>query len=298
MIRQGLGAQSPGYARGVASNPSFASIAAMKIHLPSRKILLISMTGALAVGLLSATSAAWADENTDAAAIPLPPDIAKDLEILGKGVVGKALPAPELTDIHEYLNLGPGTWEYEIKSGGKDGQKVRSETYAKAPDKDGAEVWKRTIGSEFVEYEQIEKNLDFGKHLEDDTELGYSSRFLPGLVWLGRTKPGVTRTIKGKIESFKTDKPDHVSYHGALTATLTYVGQYEVKTPAGTWPGMLLVSEFDIEVGPAKVKDRQLIFYAKGIGKIAEVEATRVSALLVYHSNTKVAKVLKKYPKH
>jgi hypothetical protein len=233
----------------------------------------------------------------DAAVIPLPPDVAKDLELLGKGVVGKALPAPPITDIHEYANLGSGSWEYKIVAGGKAGKEVRSEHYEKMPKKDGAEVWKRTIGTEFVEYVTIGSDHDFGKHLEDDLDVGYSSRFLPSVTWLGKTKAGVTRTIESKIESFKTDNPDHVSYHGKLTAKLTYVGQYEVTTPAGSWPAILVRSEFDIKIGPAKVTDTTYIFFAKGIGKIAEIESTNVSALLIYHSNTKVAKLLTKYPK-
>jgi hypothetical protein len=165
------------------------------------------------------------------------------------------------------------------------------------PKKDGAEVWKRTIGTEFVEYVTIASNHDFGKHLEEDLDVGYSSRFLPGVVWLGRTKAGGTRTIDSKIEAFKTDRPDHVSFHGKLTAKLSYVGQYEVTTPAGTWPALLMRAEFDIKIGPAKVTDTAYMFFAKGVGKIAEIESTRVSAALVYHSSTKVAKVLAKYPK-
>ena len=229
--------------------------------------------------------------------IPLPPDVAKDLELLGKGVVGKALPAPPITDVREYANLGSGTWEYKIVHGGKDGESVRSESYEKMPDKDGAQVWKRTIGTEFIEYMTVESNHDFGKHLEEDLDVGYSSRFLPGVIWLGKTKAGVTRTIESKIEAFKPDRPDHVSYHGKLTAKLSYIGQYEVTTPAGTWPAVLARSEFDIKVGPAKVTDTAYIFFAKGVGKIAEIETTNVSALLIYHSSTKVAKLLTKYPK-
>jgi hypothetical protein len=118
--------------------------------------------------------------------------------------------------------------------------------------KDGAEVWKRTIGTEFVEYVTIESNHDFGKHLEDDLDVGYSSRFLPGVIWLGKTKAGTTRTIESKIESFKTDKPDHVSYHGKLTAKLTYVGRYEVTTPAGAWPAILHVRSSISRSGPRR----------------------------------------------
>jgi hypothetical protein len=46
------------------------------------------------------------------------------------------------------------------------------------------------------------------------------------------------------------------------------------------------------------VTDTAYIFLAKGVGKIAEVESTHVSALFIYNTNTKVAKLLTKYPKH
>ncbi len=236
---------------------------------------------------------------SDATVIPLPPDVAKGLERLGKGVVGKALPAPPITNVHEYLNLGPGTWEYEIVHGGKEGKKVRTESYEKMSDKkNGAEVWEHTIGTEFIEYLTIESNHGFGKHLEDDLALGYSLRFLPGLVWLRKDKAGGRRKIESKIEAFKTDTPDHVSFHGKMTAKISYVGQYEVTTPAGTWPAILARTELDIKVGPAKVTDTTYMFFAKGIGKIAEIESTRVSAALIYHSKIQVVKLLTKYPNH
>jgi hypothetical protein len=256
----------------------------------------LSLVAASLAWLLISVSWAPPSHASDSVAIPLPAEVAKDLELLGKGVVGKALPAPPITNVHDYANLGNGTWEYKIVHGGKDGKEVRIESYEKMPDKDGAEIWKRTVGTEFIEYMTIQNDHGFGKHLEADLDVGYSSRFLPGVIWLGETKAGTTRTIKSKIESFKTDNPDHISYHGTLTAKLTYVGRYEVTTPAGTWPAVLARAEFDIKVGPAKVTDTTYMFFAKGIGKIAEIETTHVSALLLYHSSTKVAKVLTKYP--
>ena len=40
----------------------------------------------------------------------------------------------------------------------------------------------------------------------------------------------------------------------------------------------------------------QYSFFAKGVGKIAEIESLRVSAILIYHSNEKTAKVLAEKP--
>ena len=261
----------------------------------STKHLLLGFATAWVSMSLATSPTAWAADPDPV--IPLPPEIAKDLELFGEGVVGKALPAPAVTDVHEYANLGSGTWEYQILHGGKEGKKVRTENYEKLPDQDGAELWKRTIGTEFVEYMKINDDHTFGKHLEDDLDLGYTSRFLPGVTWLSKVKPGVTRTIENKIESFKTETPDHVSYRGKMTAKMSYVGRYEVTTPAGTWPAILVRTEFDIKIGPAKVTDTAYIFFAKGVGKIAEIETTHVSAVLIYHSSTQVVKILTKYPK-
>jgi hypothetical protein len=230
--------------------------------------------------------------------IPLPPEIAKDLAMLGEGVVGKAVPAPPMEDFRDYLNLGPGTWEYHIVAGGDDGAKVRTESYEKMPDKDGAEIWQRKLGSEYVEYLTLDAKGGFGKHLEDDVDLGYTSRFLPGVTWLANSAAGTKHAQKIKIEAFKSTKPDHVSYDGTMQSELSYIGAYEVTTPAGTWPAALVHAKFTIDIGPAKVEDSMYAFYVKGLGKVAEIESTRVSALLIYHSNTKVAKVLKSYPKH
>ena len=237
----------------------------------------------------------YADANPT---IVLPDAVAKDLELFGGGVVGKALPAPEITDFRDLLNLGPGLWDYRILAGGKDGVKVRTEEYEQYEDDDGDVVWKRTIGTEYIEYLQVAEGERFGKHLEDDLEVNYSSRFNPSVIWVTRMTPGVPQVTEGTIESFKTDKPDHVSFRGKIKSTLTYVGRYEVTTPAGTWPAILLRSEYDIKIGPAKVTDTTYEFYAEGIGKIAEIETTRVSALLIYHSSTRIAKVLTKYPTH
>ncbi len=267
--------------------------------MTNREFLGVHLRALIAISWLVAgcvaSAPAWAESDP---AIPMPEKFAKDLELFGDGVVGKALPAPAITDIREYLNQGKGTWEYQILKGGKAGQKVRSEKYEQLPDEDGKPVWKRTIGTEFVEYWRLGGDAGIGKYLEDDLELNYSSRFLPSIVWLAKMEPGVTQTLHHKIESFNTDKPDHVKYRGKLTAKLTYVGLYEITTPAGTWPAILVRSEFDIKIGPANVTDTTYSFYAKGIGKIAEIETTHVSALLIYHSSTRVAKVLTKYPKH
>jgi hypothetical protein len=92
--------------------------------------------------------------------------------------------------------------------------------------------------------------------------------------------------------------PEKILYDGKSTDHFTYVGAYEVKTPAGTWPAILIKNDLEVKIGPADVTDTTYCFYAKGIGKVAEIELLNVSALFVYHSHEKIAKVLVDWPKH
>ena len=220
----------------------------------------------------------------------------KDLALLGEGVVGNALPAPPLEKLEEYLSFGAGEWKYQIVHDKKHGARVRTETYTPLPDRDGMKAWKRTIGDEYVEYLQMHPDGGYGKYAEDDEDVGYQARFVPGIVWPAGVQHGAPHEIASEIQASKFGKPDKVSYTGHMKTKLTYLGAYEVTTPAGTWPAVLLRSAFEIHIGPAKVSDTAYTFYAKGVGKIAEVEALNVSALLVYHSNQKTAKVLSEHP--
>ena len=228
---------------------------------------------------------------------PLPADVAKDLEPLGKGVVGKALPAPPLDDLLTWYMGTPkgGTWKYHVIEGDK--KHIREEAIAPMDGRAGQKMWKQQLGDQYVQYMTLHSDGSLGKSGEDDLSLSYGCHFHPGVFLAPGLKPGESKHLKNKALAYKSDKPDHTSYTGDMDVTLTYVGAYEVTTPAGTFPAALMRAEFDIKIGPAKVKDVQYSFYAKGVGKIAEIEALKVSALLIYHSSEKTAKVLAEKPK-
>jgi hypothetical protein len=228
--------------------------------------------------------------------IPLDPKLAKELELLGKGVVGKAGPAPPITDVAKYFHLGAGEWKYDIVHGDDDA-KVRVESCERIEGPEGTTAYKRTIGEMFTEYLQIDADGHFGKYAEDDLDVGYGARMDPGVMVHSGIKAGDKVTVKSKLSAFKMGKPDDIKFSGTMTSNLEYVGAYEVTTPAGTWPALLVRNQFLVEIGPAKVNDVAYVFFADGVGKVAEIESLNVSALLVYHSNTKTAKVLTSFPK-
>jgi hypothetical protein len=229
--------------------------------------------------------------------IPLPDEYAKDLELLGEGVIGKAIPAPNIEDATAYYMGGPGggEWTYKVLKGEK--EQLRSEKITPAKDESGKPIWKEEIGDQFIQYMRLNAKGDLGKYREDDLELSYLSAFDPGIYLTGKTKVGTSLKFSSKISASKLSHPDKVSYSGKMDTTMTYIGAYEVKTPAGTYPAILMRAEFDIKIGPAKVVDVQYSFYSRGVGRIAEVESLKVSALLIYHSNEKTAKILAEKPK-
>ena len=117
--------------------------------------------GALAA-LLLCSGPALADAGK---VIPLTPALKKELALLGDGVVGKALPAQPIADPRKLLNLGPGTWEFEIVSG-KDKGKTQRETYKEVPAKAGGERWQRKIGEEYLEYIDLHPSQGWAKTAE------------------------------------------------------------------------------------------------------------------------------------
>jgi hypothetical protein len=242
--------------------------------------------------LFSAVSSA------DAPVIPLPADVAKDLELLGKGVVGKPIPAPVIDDVIPWYmgSPGGGEWTYDVTKGDK--RHSRVETIKPAKARNGQKAWSQQIGDQYVQHMQQHVDGGLGKYGEDDLELSYGCHFHPGLALAPGLKPGQTVEVKQKALAYKMGHPDKTAYTGDMDIKLYYVGAYEVKTPAGSFPAVLVRAEFDIKIGPAKVKDVQYSFYTKGVGKVAEIEGLKVSALLVYNSNEKSAKVLAKKPAH
>lgn len=71
-----------------------------------------------------------------------------------------------------------------------------------------------------------------------------------------------------------------------------YLGAWRVRVPAGEVDSILLEEAFEIAVGPLKASDVRLLFYARGMGVVGEVEALRATAMVVIRVKEKSAKVL------
>ncbi len=258
-------------------------------------------TSRLLCRVLATVAATWLLASIGSAepgpVIELPAADVEALKLLGEGIVGKAIPAPPLDDLLALYMGTPsgGEWTYHVLKGKK--KEMRVESIKPAAARNGQKAWTQKIGDEFIQEMQVHVDGTLGKFTETDVEMSYVTHFHPGIFLAPDLAPGKTFEAKQKALVYKVGHPDKTAYTGTMDVKLTYVGAYEVTTPAGKFPSVLMRAEFDIKVGPATVTDVQYSFYSKGVGKVAEIEALKVSALLIYHSNDKTAKVLAKKPK-
>ncbi len=241
--------------------------------------------------LLLSVSALAADQGK---VVPLSAEDQKAVALLGEGVVGKALPAYPIEDAGKFLDLQAGPHTFRVVSG-KDEGKLQVETYTSLGAKDGSQHWKRTIGDQYDEFLVLNTGAA-GKTAETEKPHGYRAAFDPPMHEHLGIAPGESVNLESKLRVSTEKDPSKIKYTGKMNSKLTYVGAYQVTVPAGSFEAILVKLDVKIHVGPADVEDTQYTFFAKGVGKVAEIEALRVSAVLIYHSHDKTAKVLVTHP--
>jgi hypothetical protein len=239
--------------------------------------------------LILSASALAADEGK---VVPLSAEDQKALALLGEGVVGKALPAQPIEDAGKFLDLKAGPHTFKIVAG-KDQGKTQVETYSSLGAKNGSQHWKRTIGDQYDEFLTLSAGA---KTAETEKEHGYRATFDPPMHEHLGIAPGESVNIESKLRVSTEKNPDEIKYTGKMNSKITYLGAYQVKVPAGTFDAVLVKADVKLHVGPADVEDTQYTFFAQGVGKVAEIEALRISAALIYHSHSKTAKVLVSHP--
>jgi hypothetical protein len=226
--------------------------------------------------------------------VPLSAENQKALALLGKGVVGKALPAHPIEDAGKFLDLQAGPHTFKIVAG-KDQGKTQVETYSSLGAKNGSQHWKRTIGDQYDEFLTLSAGAG-AKTAETEKEHGYRATFDPPMHEHLGIAPGESVNLESKLRVSTEKDPSKIKYTGKMNSKLTYVGAYQVTVPAGSFEAILVKLDVKIHVGPADVEDTQYTFFAKGVGKVAEIEALRIAAALIYHSQSKTAKVLVTHP--
>ena len=225
----------------------------------------------------------------------LSPSVAGDevLRILGEGVIGPPESLRPMSDPVRVARWEPGEWTYQITTGPRRGQTER-ESLALIGTTTRGESWQRTIGQEYTLYL---RQTGEG-HLVLPSEIAHAHsalvRFEPPLSYLlAGLVPGERRGFDGKMEVYSSQDPALKMYSGRIRATTAYVGAYQVRTPAGVFNATLISTEYRIDIlAVVSVRDRLYTFYADGVGKVAEAEHRRMSAVGMINTNTYVGKVL------
>ena len=256
-----------------------------------RSLVLAGMLAGLPA-FLCGISQVYAKDMSSGTVIELPDEDQTALAVLGTGVVGKAVPAKSIVNGAEFMVLQPGKWTYRVVGGApQDTQQV--DVMASPPRDKTGRLWHRIVGKRFIEYFRRKRNGDLQLASEVDLKEDVLTRYHPVFsVIYGGMRPGETRSVKTDIAVYDLDNPTDEKYKGRLRVDHTYVGAYEVTVPAGTYPAVLFKSFYTGKVGPASVNDVGYVFYTKGIGIVAEVERSHVSAFLFYDKRTRIAKVL------
>ena len=108
--------------------------------------------------------------------------------------------------------------------------------------------------------------------------------------------PGESRQSTIAVKVYDLSEPDNLKYQGSLDVTYSYLGAYAVTVPAGSWDAALVKWTFKGKVGPARIEDTQYRFAVADVGMLARIEAKNISAMLIYHDDSKSAKVLVTQP--
>jgi hypothetical protein len=265
----------------------------MNVFLAS--LLTLRIVFAVAVIALSSGTSRESAGSEDSSLIAIPNAVH---EILGEGVVealeaGSGETAEPLSDPVRISRWAPGEWTYRVTSGANRGKTLR-ETLAPIDATRRGETWKRTIGDEYTLY--VSRTAEGSLVLPSEIAHAHKALvcFDPPLTYLtAALEPGDRRVFDGKMDVYRAKHPATKWYSGRIRATTVHAGLYRIKTPAGVFSATLIKTDYKIDIfAVVSVTDTLYTFYAEGIGKVAEAEHQRITAMALFDTNTQIGKVL------
>jgi len=246
-----------------------------------------SRIGVLATCSLLFSAGAYAGSLTEK-------ELEEQLASFGDGFVIERLEAPTIENPHDWINRRAGKYVYRFVEGSDDGDETHTEEHI--PDADNPETaWKRRVGDDLVETYTSTDEMDVLIVEEVDHEHGFRVVIEPGVHLPSGIEPGAVWEIDADLSVYDMDDGSF-AHEGKLEALHSYEGAFRVRTPAGEFDTVLIREDFKMKIGPLKADDDRLLFFARGVGLVAEVEGIRASAILIIRVKEHSAKVLVEYP--
>lgn len=212
--------------------------------------------------------------------------------LLGKGVVGEALPSAPLDAPTSYLPRHGRTLTYQVVT---QGEKPATENHEITETTDPAYKpgWRYAVGDVGEIYIQTDPAGRAFTIAETDLDKKVLSRFTPGdpLVLTG-LQPRQSATSSHTVEVFDLSNLNQVSHSGTLDVTYRHLGTHRVTVQAGTFDAVLVKWSYSGKIGPATIKDSQYRFLAPNVGMVAMIQIRSISALLIYNDHSKRGKLL------
>jgi len=256
-----------------------------------RAIRILLIGGAIVV----ASIALWGASPDEMLAQDVAPSLAGNevLKVLGDDVVGAPESALPLNDPARVARWEAGEWRYRLMTGSRKGETERESLEPIGTTARG-ESWKRTVGQDYTLF--LRQSADGSLVLPSQVAHIHSAlvHFDPPLSYLlAGLKPGESRAFDGRMEVYSSKDPSVRWYGGRIRATTVYAGVYQVRTPAGAFRATLIRTDYRIDIfAVVSVRDTLYTFYADGVGKVAEAEHRRISAIGLFNSDTHIGKLL------
>lgn len=216
------------------------------------------------------------------------------MEVFGADFLVEVLEPPVIDDPSLWLSRREGEYVYRIVLGADDGEVLQKERHVPDPD-EPTTSWERHVGDRLIESFMRTDDRDVVIVEEIDHRFGFRIEISPGVHWPAGMAGGEEWRVVSDLAVFRLDSDDPFK-HGKLTSTLTYEGAFRVRTPAGEFDTILLREDFVLDIGPLAAEDDRFLFFAEGVGLVAEIEGVKASALLLFHLHEDSAKVLESRP--
>ncbi|MGH6900607.1 MAG: hypothetical protein ACREJ5_29325 [Geminicoccaceae bacterium] len=215
-------------------------------------------------------------------------------ELLGAGVLGEAVAGEPLSD--KLAGLHEGTWIYEIVSGKNQGQ-TEAHVVTRLKRDDTGASWRYEAGPKDILFLRVADDGIITMITEQDVDEGVVIKYTPGQpLMIPDLAPGQSRQFSIGVKVYDLSHPDHLEHSGKVELTYSYLGDYRVAVPAGSYSAALIKWSYKGKIWLANIEDTQYRFVTPDVGIVASIDKEDISALLVYQDHSKTGLVLQKGP--